>query len=102
MPGGELKLVEKEFYRSIFPYSIEESVGYKITSQIHNGLLRMNPKNLAIEPNIAKSWEINDEQTRYTFHLRDDVYFHDNSCFESSKSAKLTAYDVVFSLVLFF
>ena len=100
MPGGELKLVEKEFYRSIFPYSIEESVGYKITSQIHNGLLRMNPKNLAIEPNIAKSWEINDEQTRYTFHLRDDVYFHDNSCFESSKSAKLTAHDVVFSMEL--
>ena len=30
----------------------------------------MNPKNLAIEPNIAKSWEINDEQTKYTFHLR--------------------------------
>ena len=60
----------------------------------------MNPKNLAIEPNIAKSWEINDEQTKYTFHLRNDVYFHDNSCFDSSKGAKLTAHDVVFSMEL--
>ena len=85
MPGGELKLVEKEFYKSIFPYSIEESVGYKITSQIHNGLLRMNPKNLAIEPNIAKSWEINDEQTKYTFHLRNDVYFTIDTCFHHLK-----------------
>ena len=50
MPGGVLELIEKEFYRSIFPYSIEENIGYKITSQLHNGLLKMNPKSLAIEP----------------------------------------------------
>ena len=100
MPGGVLELVEKEFYRSIFPYSIEENIGYKITSQLHNGLLRMNPKTLAIEPNIAKSWDINDEQTEYTFHLRNDVSFHEDTCFSSTEETLMTANDVVFSIEL--
>lgn len=100
MPGGVLELIEKEFYRSIFPYSIEENIGYKITSQLHNGLLKMNPKSLAIEPNIAKSWDINDEQTEYTFHLRNDVRFHEDSCFSSPEESIMTANDVVFSFEL--
>ena len=100
MPGGVLELIEKEFYRSIFPYSIEENIGYKITSQLHNGLLKMNPKSLAIEPNIAKSWDINDEQTEYTFHLRNDVRFHEDSCFSSPEETFMTANDVVFSFEL--
>ena len=100
MPGGVLELIEKEFYRSIFPYSIEENIGYKITSQLHNGLLKMNPKSLAIEPNIAKSWDINDEQTEYTFHLRNDVRFHEDSCFLSPEESFMTANDVVFSFEL--
>ena len=100
MPGGVLELIEKEFYRSIFPYSIEENIGYKITSQLHNGLLKMNPKSLAIEPNIAKSWDINDEQTEYTFHLRNDVRFHEDSCFSSPEESFMTANDVVFSFEL--
>ena len=74
MPGGILELIEKEFYRSIFPYSIEENIGYKITTQLHNGLLKMNPKSLAITQ-YSSSWDINDEQTEYTFHLRNDVRF---------------------------
>lgn len=100
MPGGVLKLIEKEFYRSIFPYSIEENIGYKITSQLHNGLLKMNPKSLAIEPHIAKSWDINDEQTEYTFHLRNDVSFHEDTCFSSPEEALMTANDVIFSIEL--
>jgi len=100
MPGGVLELIENEFYRSIFPYSVEENIGYKITSQLHNGLLKMNPKSLAIEPNIAKSWDINDEQTEYTFHLRNDVSFHEDTCFLSPEEALMTANDVVFSIEL--
>ena len=100
IPGGVLELIEKEFYRSIFPYSIEENIGYKISSQLHNGLLKMNPKSLAVEPNIAKSWDINDEQTEYTFHLRNDVSFHEDTCFSSPEETLMTANDVIFSIEL--
>ncbi|MBS0518418.1 MAG: ABC transporter substrate-binding protein [Proteobacteria bacterium] len=41
-------------------------------------------------PWIAKSWEASDDRKTYTFHLRDDVLFHDGR--------KLEAEDVAFSM----
>jgi peptide/nickel transport system substrate-binding protein len=40
-------------------------------------------------PRYARSWELNDDTTAVTFHLRDDVFWHDG--------VKTTAYDVEFS-----
>lgn len=37
-----------------------------------------------IVPWLAKSWEINEDATRYVFHLRDDVTFSDGSTFDAS------------------
>lgn len=45
--------------------------------------------NSEIVPHLAKSWDISDDGLTYTFHLRDDVKFHDGSI--------LNADDVVFS-----
>lgn len=41
------------------------------------------------QPWLAESWELNDDTTAVTFHLRDDVYWHDG--------VKTTAYDLKFS-----
>lgn len=38
---------------------------------------------------LAESWELSEDQTTYTFHLRDDVYWHDG--------VKFTSADVKFS-----
>jgi peptide/nickel transport system substrate-binding protein len=32
---------------------------------------------LTPQPYLARSWEVNEDTTRLTFHLRDDVYWHD-------------------------
>ncbi len=42
------------------------------------------------QPHLASSWEVSDDALTWTFHLRDDVVFHDGT--------PLTADDVVFSL----
>jgi peptide/nickel transport system substrate-binding protein len=34
-------------------------------------------------PGLAKSWEISDDGLTYTFHLRDDVIFHDGTPFNA-------------------
>jgi len=34
-------------------------------------------------PGLAKSWEISDDGLTYTFHLRDDVVFHDGTPFNA-------------------
>jgi peptide/nickel transport system substrate-binding protein len=50
-------------------------------------------------PGIVKSWEMDPDGLTWTFHLRDDVYFHDgvNADGTSSPASKLTAKDIVFS-----
>tara|TARA_B100001093_G_scaffold188189_2_gene180721 strand:- start:1153 stop:2874 length:1722 start_codon:yes stop_codon:yes gene_type:complete len=98
--GGELKLMESQIFSNLLPYSIEENVGYRITTQIHNSLLKMNPNNLNIEPCVARSWEVNDQQTKYTFHLRNNVYFHADDCYSSKEDRKLKSNDVVFTFEL--
>ncbi|MCY3897266.1 MAG: ABC transporter substrate-binding protein [Caldilineaceae bacterium] len=49
---------------------------------------------VTIHPDVATSWDISDDGLTYTFHLRDDVRFHDGE--------QLTAEDVKFSLEMFF
>jgi ABC-type transport system substrate-binding protein len=45
-------------------------------AEIFSGLVTLD-KNLKISPDIAKSWDVSEDRTVYTFHLRDDVKFHD-------------------------
>lgn len=63
--------------------------------QLYNGLLQFN-QDLNIIPSIAKSWTISDDGLAYTFYLRQDVFFHEDSCF-TSLTRKVKASDVVYS-----
>lgn len=54
----------------------------------YNGLTAVNEKGEII-PQLAKSWDVSDDGCVYTFHLRDDAYWHDGE--------KFTADDVIFS-----
>ena len=65
-----------------------------VLNQIYDTLMYYNPDGKHDpEPRIAESYEISEDGLDYTFHLRDDVKFHDG--------ATVTADDVVFSLELF-
>ncbi len=54
---------------------------------------------LQIKPSFAKSWEISNDRLTYTFHLRNDVFFHDNIAFKNGKGRRVIADDVVYSLL---
>jgi peptide/nickel transport system substrate-binding protein len=64
--------------------------------QLYNTLVEID-NNLNIVPSIAKSWEISADRLTYTFHLRTDVFFHDDEAFVSGKGRSLTANDVTYS-----
>lgn len=72
-------------------------------TQLFNGLVQLD-SSLKIIPAIASSWEISDQGKLYTFHLRTDVYFHDNKLFKEEKNHNgsstrhVIAEDFVFSL----
>jgi ABC-type dipeptide transport system, periplasmic component len=64
--------------------------------QVFNTLVETD-KELNIVPSLAYRWEISDDRLRYTFYLRQDVFFHDNDAFEGGKGRRMTAYDVEYS-----
>ncbi len=64
--------------------------------QLYNTLVETDD-NLNMVPSLAKSWEVSADRKQYTFHLRTDVFFHDNDAFTNGKGRKLTAYDVLYS-----
>jgi peptide/nickel transport system substrate-binding protein len=66
-----------------------------VCNQLYNSLVKLDDS-LNILPSIAKRWEITDNGTKYIFHLRNDVYFHDNKCFNEG-ARKVTADDFVYS-----
>ena len=82
-------------------------------NQIFNGLVAFDDE-MNVVPAIAKSWDISDDGMTYTFILRDDVYFHEDTCFavkslshrvaespsnflEDLKTRKVVAEDFVYS-----
>jgi oligopeptide transport system substrate-binding protein len=52
---------------------------------------------LHIVPSLAKSWDISANGLHYTFHLRDNVFFHNNACFPNGTGRRMVAADVVYS-----
>lgn len=66
------------------------------TNQLFDGLVEMD-SNLNVAPCIAKEWEISNDGLSYTFHLRNDVYFHPSALFQDSTGRKVIAADFVYS-----
>ncbi len=64
--------------------------------QLFNTLVEID-SNLHIVPSLATSWDISDDRRQFTFHLRRDVFFHDDAAFPNSTGRKLTARDVEYS-----
>lgn len=57
------------------------------TNQLFNGLVQLDDS-LHIKPDIAKYWEISEDNLRYRFTLRNDVKFHKHSQFKTSDSTR--------------
>lgn len=66
------------------------------TSQLFSSLLQLD-EDLNIQPAIANSYQISDDGLVYTFSLRDDVFFHNNACFDGGVGRAVVASDFVFS-----
>ena len=63
-------------------------------NQLFSSLVAFDEE-MNVVPRVAKSWEISDDGTLYTFHLRDDVYFHEDESMPETRCVK--AEDVCYS-----
>ena len=60
------------------PVNCADSTAAGYIVEIFSGLVTLD-SNLEVIPYIAESWNISADGMTYTFHLRDDVYFHDGT-----------------------
>jgi oligopeptide transport system substrate-binding protein len=65
--------------------------------QLYSTLVQTDAR-LNIVPSLANSWEISDDKKTYVFHLRRDVFFHDNEAFPDGRGRRMNASDIVYSL----
>lgn len=96
--GGVFRINESEYFRSLYPLNITEVGGHRIVNQIYEGLICLNQGTLAIEPCLATSYEVKDSAKTYVFHLRQNVFFHDDPCFPGGKGRLVTAKDFKYCL----
>ncbi len=55
-----------------------------VLSYLFEGLTETSWLTDRVEPSLARSWEVSEDGMKWTFHLRDDVYWHDGTPFTAS------------------
>jgi oligopeptide transport system substrate-binding protein len=97
--GGILKFQSPEKVDVLFPLAATNSYARNITCQMFETLLKTDTRTMRTVANIAKSYTISEDGTKYSFVIRNDVFFHDDECF-GGEGRKLTVDDVKYSLDL--
>lgn len=64
-------------------------------NQLYNSLVEFDD-DMNVVPAVAKKWIVSEDGKTYTFILRDDVFFHSDSCF-GGKGRRVVASDFEFS-----
>jgi len=96
--GGSIRIAEVTPPKNLFPQAITTQIEGLIASQIHEGLVRLNPKTLEPIPGLAEKWEVSADGKTITFHLRKGAYFHNSE--DGKKGSEVTSQDVKFTFEL--
>ncbi len=94
---GRLDFAISEKYQSLDPIKVTDVASFHIASQIYESLLRFDDKTLSLQPMLAETWTIGENNLIHTFKLKKGVFFHDNDCFKDGKGREINANDLVYS-----
>lgn len=87
--GGELTIARTADATQLDPHTTTAHPSRRVFELVYNTLVGLSPDMLP-QPELAKSWNISEDGTVYTFHLREDVKFHNGQ--------QMTSEDVAFTL----
>jgi oligopeptide transport system substrate-binding protein len=83
--GGIFNMSLNDEITTLYPSHITQFSTLTVSSQIYEGLVKLNSKTLKVEPAIASSWNVNDDATVYSFNIRKDLLFHNTDSFNARK-----------------
>ncbi|KMM46297.1 ABC transporter substrate-binding protein [Cellulomonas sp. A375-1] len=78
-PGGTLRFALGASPSGVDPQQVGSNVSIYIARQLADSLTDQDPATGEIVPWLATSWDVSDDLTTFTFHLRDDVTFSDGT-----------------------
>lgn len=91
--GGALNYGEYGRPATLDPITSNDMISLRITELLFNGLVGIDEKQ-EIVPELAERWDISADNRKYTFYLRQDVFWHPR---EGEAAKPFTADDVVFT-----
>ena len=95
--GGVLMVNENEFFKNLYPHNIVDAISYRVASQMYEGLFTFNQNDLSIEKRLCDSYKVSEDGLKYTFKIKQGVFFHSNECFKDGEGRELIAEDFKFS-----
>lgn len=82
--GGTIRVGITQEILNLDPHVATAFSSFQVLDLVYESLLRLNPRTLQLEPNLAQSWSVSPNGLEYTFTLRRDVTFHDGSALDAS------------------
>ncbi|KSW18074.1 ABC transporter substrate-binding protein, partial [Cellulomonas sp. B6] len=79
VPGGTLRFALGASPSGVDPQQVGSNVSIYVARQLADSLTDQDPETGEIVPWIATSWDVSDDLTQFTFHLRDGVTFSDGT-----------------------
>ncbi|MDT0266629.1 ABC transporter substrate-binding protein [Streptomyces sp. DSM 44915] len=86
-PGGTLAVGLNTSVACVDPHQNSSNVTIFVARQIADSLTDQDPETGEITPWLAESWEVSDDATAYTFHLRPGVTFSDGTPLDAAAVA---------------
>lgn len=87
--GGVLTIGRREDGTTMDPIKTAQNIDFWVFSNMYDVLVRVDKKGTTLEPGLAESWTVSDDQLVYTFKLRDAKF---------SDGSPITAADAAFTL----
>src|SRR5574341_1384294 len=82
--GGTIRVGITQEILNLDPHVATAFSSFQVMDLIYESLLRLNPRTLALEPNLATSWTVSADGLTYTFTLRRDAVFFDGTTVDAS------------------
>jgi len=76
---GALVVAEAADVQALDPIRVTDSESIEVGGLLFEGLVRWKPGTTDVLPGLATSWQVSPDGTRWTFHLRENVVFHDGT-----------------------